>query len=388
MQNPSVRFALVYLGIGIVWTVTTNTLIYYYSPHSNSFLWFFLRSLAFVILCSVGVYFIFRAHYRVYNTAERKYEQLFQHYPHAMWIYDTETYRFLKVNDAAINKYGYTKDEFSRLTLFTLFPVREAADTRQKIEEIRDKEFNDGMIATHFKKDGSPFFVRLSSFKTTFHRRQARMVTAIDISLQMEAEIKVETLLNSSDDLIWLLNRKGKLITWNRSFSAKYSEITGSAFTGEQELNLFQLAETQAVLQWQNYFTRAIQGEHLKIEETAGEGTVETYEVIIEPISHDKYGFLGVGFFARDITSRKKNENEITEKINQLKEITWFQSHELRRPLANIMGLVELMKITPLHRTDELQEIIVQLEKSSQQLDSVVRLIVEKSSQSDVAKNK
>ena len=29
-----------------------------------------------------------------------------------MWVYDTETLRFLAVNDATVERYGYTRDEF------------------------------------------------------------------------------------------------------------------------------------------------------------------------------------------------------------------------------------------------------------------------------------
>jgi PAS domain S-box-containing protein len=340
-----------------------------------------------VVVSGIGVYFVLRGHYRSYHAADRKYEHLFQNYPQPMWVYDTETYRFLKVNRAAVEKYGYSEEEFSQITLLNLFPVKEMQGIKQDIEEIKAKQFNEGIIATHFKKNGSPFFVAISSFLTTFENRAARMVTAVDISPQMEAEIKLETLLNSSDDLIWLLNRKGKLVTWNRSFSNKYSALTGLVLSSEKEINLFQFSDTDAIKKWQGYFTKAMQGEHVKVEETAGSAEAETYEVIIEPISHEQYGSLGVGCFARDITLRKKNENDINEKIKQLKEITWVQSHELRRPLSNILGLVELIKTTAFRDADELGRMMSQLEISSVELDLIVRHIVEKSSQAGLFLN-
>lgn len=39
-----------------------------------------------------------------------------------MWVYDTETLRFLAVNDAAIRRYGYTRDEFLARALTDLRP--------------------------------------------------------------------------------------------------------------------------------------------------------------------------------------------------------------------------------------------------------------------------
>jgi CheY-like chemotaxis protein len=39
---------------------------------------------------------------------EQRYRELFQSNPHSMWVYDTETLRFLAVNDAARSRYGFS----------------------------------------------------------------------------------------------------------------------------------------------------------------------------------------------------------------------------------------------------------------------------------------
>ena len=46
-----------------------------------------------------------------------KYRLLFDLNPEPMWVYDTETLRFLAVNEAAIRHYGYTRDEFLAMTI-------------------------------------------------------------------------------------------------------------------------------------------------------------------------------------------------------------------------------------------------------------------------------
>ncbi|WP_041779332.1 histidine kinase dimerization/phospho-acceptor domain-containing protein [Belliella baltica] len=46
----------------------------------------------------------------------------------------------------------------------------------------------------------------------------------------------------------------------------------------------------------------------------------------------------------KDITESKKNQEEIEIQYNKLKKIAWVQSHEVRRPLANLMGLVQVLK--------------------------------------------
>ena len=46
------------------------------------------------------------------KESESKYRLLFEGNPMPMWIYDISTLHFLEINQAAINHYGYTKDEF------------------------------------------------------------------------------------------------------------------------------------------------------------------------------------------------------------------------------------------------------------------------------------
>ena len=49
--------------------------------------------------------------------SEEKYRYMFISNPQPMWIYDLETLFFLEVNDAAIDHYGYSREEFLSMTL-------------------------------------------------------------------------------------------------------------------------------------------------------------------------------------------------------------------------------------------------------------------------------
>ncbi|PJZ45845.1 PAS domain S-box protein [Leptospira brenneri] len=79
-----------------------------------------------------------------------------------------------------------------------------------------------------------------------------------------------------------------------------------------------------------------------------------------------------------DITEKIQIETKIKEQIQELKEIARIQSHEIRRPLANILGLLELLesKMTEEKRN----EIHSYLRKSANDLDELVYDIVKRSS--------
>ena len=45
------------------------------------------------------------------------YKALFEANPLPMWVYDVRSLRFLAVNDAAVDRYGYRREEWLRMTI-------------------------------------------------------------------------------------------------------------------------------------------------------------------------------------------------------------------------------------------------------------------------------
>ena len=54
------------------------------------------------------------------RRSEKQYRLLFQGNPHPMWVFDLETLAILEVNEAATQHYGYSREEFLRMTLADL----------------------------------------------------------------------------------------------------------------------------------------------------------------------------------------------------------------------------------------------------------------------------
>lgn len=74
-----------------------------------------------------------------------------------------------------------------------------------------------------------------------------------------------------------------------------------------------------------------------------------------------------------DITKRVLFESHIRMQNNRLKDIAYEQAHGVRRPLANILGLVDLLKDSP---TDT--ELLQALDDESKALDLIVKTVIEK----------
>src|SRR5882757_7446227 len=57
--------------------------------------------------------------------SEKRYSDLFNLSPQPMWLYDPKTLRFIQVNKAAIEKYGYSEAEFLAMTIMDIRPPSE-----------------------------------------------------------------------------------------------------------------------------------------------------------------------------------------------------------------------------------------------------------------------
>ena len=81
--------------------------------------------------------------------------------------------------------------------------------------------------------------------------------------------------------------------------------------------------------------------------------------------------------YFKDITERLHYIKAIEEQNENLKEISWLQSHVIRAPLARIMGLIQLIT-DPNQDMIEKQNALNYLLTSANELDDVIHTITDK----------
>lgn len=125
------------------------------------------------------------------RDSEQLYRSMFENNPLPMWAYDLETLAFLDVNDAAIDRYGYTRDEFLAMTIKDIRPPADVPALMENIAQL-DSDFDAPDFWRHLKKDGSIIDVEVTSHAISLTGRAARLVLAQDVTsrLQIEAEIR------------------------------------------------------------------------------------------------------------------------------------------------------------------------------------------------------
>lgn len=124
---------------------------------------------------------------RTLSKSELQYKYLFENNPFPMWIYDTETLRFLTVNDSAIVKYGYSREEFLSMTIKDIRPAEDVPSLMENIETYNE-EFQTSGPWRHRLKDGKIILVEVTSHFLDFEGNTARFVMAQDITERKRAE--------------------------------------------------------------------------------------------------------------------------------------------------------------------------------------------------------
>ena len=117
------------------------------------------------------------------EARSQEYRVLFEDNPHPMWIFDLETLRFLKVNDSAVARYGYSQDEFRNMTLRDIRPSEEVEALEQTVANSSTSE--SVLISgpwTHILRDGRRIQVEVSSHGIRFEGRQARFSLVQDVT--------------------------------------------------------------------------------------------------------------------------------------------------------------------------------------------------------------
>lgn len=121
------------------------------------------------------------------RASEAQYRLLFASNPHPMWVYDVQTLRFLMVNDAAKERYGYSEEEFLRMTIRDIRPSEDVPRLESTIAAMSDSRTRNGRWR-HLTQDGELVDVEISSDEIVLDGRKARLVLAHDVTERLLAE--------------------------------------------------------------------------------------------------------------------------------------------------------------------------------------------------------
>jgi PAS domain S-box-containing protein len=156
--------------------------------------------------------------------SEHRYTALFETAPVPMWVVDVHTERFLIVNSAATEAYGYSNDELLSMTLLDIRPASEHERLRRELTDAVVGSERKG-IWLHRRKDGSLFPVIIFAKSIQYAGKAMRFVVALDVTGQVKAEKEIQehlfTLQRAAD--------AAQAITWHQTLEGTLQEVADQA---------------------------------------------------------------------------------------------------------------------------------------------------------------
>ncbi|MEM8565545.1 MAG: ATP-binding protein [Bacteroidota bacterium] len=196
-----------------------------------------------------------------------------------------------------------------------------------------------------------------------------------------QKEINLRSILDNYDSSIWLLDSSFNIMEFNTVFFEEWKlaykiEIE----SGKNILDLIPDLKTRAV--WKLRYENALDDKKAVYHDSYQVGDVEKhYEIHVFPISYGAE-VTGISFFSKDITKRVDaqqqllSQNQILTKVNkELDSFVYSASHDLKAPLASVLGLISLLR----KEKDQVgrEQYYGMMEKSIMRLDRFIKDIID-----------
>jgi PAS domain S-box-containing protein len=260
------------------------------------------------------------------EEAKRQYQELFDFNPLPNWVFDVETLAILDVNKAAVEHYGYSREEFLSLNLKDVRPPEDVPGLMQIMTEkvipgmACDTQGDNVNFGRHCKKSGEIINVEVKGSVILFHGRKARLAVIIDTTERLKAaheliisEQRFKALVQEGSDLIHIIDEQGfyKYVSpnTNRVLERDF-KIGDKAFKSVLEPDKQALFDTMARLE---------KGESAKVPSVRcrdDNDQIQWMEVTLTNLMDDQ-AVKGIVANSRNVTEQIKSALKIKESVEQ-----------------------------------------------------------------------
>lgn len=270
-------------------------------------------------------------------------ELIFSGHPLAMWIVDRDSLRFLSANEAAIEKYGYTREEFLQMSVTD---ISADDDVRALLNEIAstDETRRPSFVGKHRLRDGRIVDVEITMHLLGMDGRHRILALAHDVTQRKAEELKREesstylrALIENCPLAIAVHDTSGRVVMCNPAFETLFQYRQADAVG----LPLDTLITPCELRDEASDITRAaVEGRvtHLTTRRCTKDGTVIDTEIHGVPLTINGVCAGAYGIY-QDIRDRKRLEEEMRfgQKMQAVGRLAGGIAHDFN----NIMGVIQ-----------------------------------------------
>jgi PAS domain S-box-containing protein len=284
------------------------------------------------------------------ELSEGSMRLLFASGPVPMIVWDWATLALLEVNDQAVARYGYTREELLARRLPD-FMVPEDLPRMQALRADQDLVGRRGILSSGpwrtVKRDGGIIEMELSAHPIAFNGRAARVGVLIDVTERRRAEEEVRRLaaiVQASTDAILSVSLDGTVLSWNPGAERMYGYPTGEAVG----MRFSQLTPPDSPDETDDILRRIARGDEIErheIVQVSREGGRVEAALKVSPIRDADGTVTAASVIARDIAERKRLEESFREaqKMEAIGQLAGGVAHDFNNNLTVILGGLELL---------------------------------------------
>ena len=221
----------------------------------------------------------------------------------------------------------------------------------------------------------------IRSVRHRSHAEKAAAVARAEADRAHAESVRLASIVDSSDDAILSMTREGEITSWNGGAERLYG-YTAREATGRP---IAVLIPPERSGEERNVLQHVLAGEPLRHYETRQQrkdGSVVDVALTVSPIRDVEGRVTGASTIARDITERRRTEEEArrawTEaaRANQAKsEFLSRMSHELRTPMNAVLGFAQLLELGEIDEAE--RESVDQILRAGNHLLSLINEVLD-----------
>lgn len=290
---------------------------------------------------------------------KQNFSSFFYFNPSPSWAYDMRTFQILDVNQAALDHYGYTRDEFLEMSIKDVWLKEEFPKLLELHTDLGKHEGNIYFgIFTHQKKNGDLIRLKINGHKQDYLAMDCMMMVGQDVTMEeyqykllQESEERLKTVSVIAKIGYWRLDVPTRKLSWTdevysiwgrskNEFELHVEHFYNSihpdereAFENEQKASLagqkdldfkYRIILPDKSIKWVHELGRLVKDEQGMV--VAFEGTVQdiTKEKKIRELNRQASKLARIGSWEVDVLGEKLYWSEMVHQLHETNPKTFI----------------------------------------------------------------